>query len=55
MSQNELQQRILEKSGKDIGIDRINRIVNGRNSNYTISTARHIANALEVAIDDIVD
>jgi len=55
MSQNELQERILEKTGKEIGIDRINRIVNGRNTNYTITTAKCIAEALEVALDDIVD
>lgn len=55
MSQEELRRIILEKSGKTIGSDRISRIVNGTLVNYFTDTAKLIANALSVSIEDILE
>lgn len=55
LSQKELQKKIKEKSGLDIGHDRISRFVTGQKQNVTIETALAMANALDVKIDDIID
>lgn len=46
---------LIKESGKEIGKDRINRIVNGKLTNFHTNTAKAIANALGVSIDDIID
>lgn len=46
---------LIQDTGKTIGKDRISRIVNGKHKNYHIDTARTIASALGLSIDDIVD
>lgn len=46
---------LIKEQGKEIGKDRINRIVNGKLTNFHTNTAKIIANALGVKIDDIVD
>ena len=58
LTQTDLYQLIKEsnqESGKVIGKDRINRIVNGKLTNFHTDTAKLIANALGVKIDDIVE
>lgn len=55
MSQEELRRIIFEKSGKTIGSDRISRIVNGQLTNYFTDTAKMIANALCISIEDILE
>ena len=55
MSQEELRRIIKEQSGENIGSDRISRIVNGQLTNYFTHTARLIANALCVSIEDILE
>ncbi len=55
MSQGDLMRLIEEKSGFRIGRDRISKICTGRLKNYTMQTAVMIAEALEVAVDDIVE
>lgn len=54
LTQTDLYELIKEK-GKEIGKDRINRIVNGKLTNFHTNTAKCIANALECTIDDIID
>lgn len=46
---------IIKEGGHEIGKDRINRIVNGKLTNYHTNTAKLLAEALEVSLDDIVD
>jgi len=55
MSQGDLMRLIEEKSGFRIGRDRISKICTGRLKNYTMQTAVMISEALEVAVDDIVE
>ncbi len=55
MSQGDLMRLIEERSGFRIGRDRISKICTGRLKNYTMQTAVMIAEALEVAVDDIVE
>jgi DNA-binding Xre family transcriptional regulator len=55
MSQEELRRIIFERSGKTIGSDRISRIVNGQLTNYYTDTAKLIASALSVSIEDILE
>jgi hypothetical protein len=55
MSQEELRRIIFEKSGKTIGSDRISRIVNGQLKNYFTDTAKMIANALCISIENILE
>lgn len=54
LSQTDLYELILE-NGSEIGKDRINRIVNGKLLNYHTNTAKALAKALNVKIDDIVE
>lgn len=55
MSQEELRRAILAKFNKNIGSDRISRIVNGQLTNYFTETAQYIAGALGVNIEDILE
>lgn len=55
MSQEELRKMIYDKTGQMIGADRISRIVNGQQTNYTVQTGKLIADALSVKIDDIIE
>lgn len=55
LSQTDLQSLIQNKSGFKIGRDRISKIVTGKIKNYTLETAKMIAEALDVKIDDIVE
>lgn len=55
MTQRDLQRAILDKFSVKYGDDRISRIVNGKVRNYSVLTAKILADTLEVKIDDIVD
>lgn len=55
MSYGDLIRKIHENTGFKIGLDRISRICNGILQNYTIVTAKMIADALEVKVDDIIE
>ena len=55
MTQRELRQLVLDKTGVEIQIYRISKIVTGQITNYFTDTAKAIANALEVSIDDIIE
>ena len=46
---------LIKEQGKEIGKDRINRIVNGNLTNFHTNTAKLISSALGVKIDDIID
>jgi DNA-binding Xre family transcriptional regulator len=46
---------LIKSNGSEIGKDRINRIVNGKLNNYHTNTAKVLANALGVTLDEIVD
>ena len=46
---------LIKANGNEIGKDRINRIVNGKLTNYHTNTAKILATALDVSLDDIVD
>jgi transcriptional regulator with XRE-family HTH domain len=66
MTQADLMRAITEKTGFQVGRDRISRIVNGNLTNYTIETAVMIAESLtampnvrgrckKVRVDDIIE
>ena len=46
---------LIKDGGNEIGKDRINRIVNGKLTNFHTNTAKILANALGVKIDDVVE
>lgn len=46
---------LIKDGGNEIGKDRISRIVSGKLTNYHTSTAKILANALGVKIDDIIE
>jgi DNA-binding Xre family transcriptional regulator len=46
---------IIKSNGSEIGKDRINRIVNGKLTNYHTNTAKILGKALDVGLDQIVD
>lgn len=46
---------LIKSNGNEIGKDRINRIVKGKLINFHTNTAKVLANALGVTIDDIVE
>lgn len=54
LTQTDLYQ-IIKDNGHEIGKDRISRIVSGKLTNYHTNTAKILANALGVTIDDIVE
>lgn len=55
ISQAEFKRQIKEKTGVDIGADRISKIYTGRLQNYTLYTAKVMAVTLGVQIDEIVE
>jgi len=55
MTQRDLQRAIFNTYGIKIGDDRISRMVNGVLKNVQLSTAKLIADTLNVTIDDIVE
>ena len=55
LTQRDLQRAILNTHGIKLGDDRISRMVTGKLTNYHISTAKMIADVLQVKIDDIVE
>jgi len=55
MTQADLMRAIFEKTGFQIGRDRISKIVNGNLKNYTLETAVMIAESIGVNVDDIVE
>lgn len=54
-SQVELRLNIFEKTGYNIGADRISKMVNGTLTNYSISTAKIFADVLDVSLDELID
>lgn len=46
---------LIKEQGNEIGKDRINKIVNGKMTNYHTNTAKILAKALNVKLDDIVE
>lgn len=56
LTQKNLYDLIIETNdGKKVSAYILNEIINGKRTNYTISTAILISNALNIPIDDIVD
>lgn len=55
ISQTDLYYLISHKTGKVIGMDRISKMVNGKLTNYSIETAKTLAQTLEVGIEEIID
>jgi len=55
MSQRDLQRAIFDKCNVFIADDRISKMVNGILTNYHVNTAKILADALEVKIDDIIE
>ena len=55
ISQTDLFYLIEYKTGKTIGLDRISNIVNGKQKNYNIATAKAIADTIGVTINDIIE
>ena len=54
-TQRDLQREILDRYNFKLGDDRISRMVNGKLTNYHLNTAKMVADALQVTIDDIID
>lgn len=55
MTQRELRQMVIDKTGVDIQLYRISKIVTGQLTNYFTDTAKAIATALDVSIEDILE
>jgi len=55
ITQLDLYYLIQFKMGKEIGMDRISNLVNGKKTNINMDTAKTICKALEVTYDDIFD
>jgi len=55
LTQTDLFYIINDSQYKNIGQDRINKLVLGKQKNYTIETAKTISNVLGVKLDDIVE
>lgn len=51
----QFQKLLLQKSKSKMGLCRISKLIHGKLTNYTIKTAKAIANSLDVTINDIVD
>lgn len=54
LTQTDLYQ-LIKDSGNQIGKDRISRIVGGKLTNYHTNTAKILANALGVSVDEIIE
>jgi DNA-binding Xre family transcriptional regulator len=55
LTQTELYNMIVASKHSTIGKDRISKMVSGTHDNYTIQTAKAIADVLFVKIDEIID
>ena len=55
ITQLDLYYLIQFKTGKEIGMDRISNLVNGKKTNINMDTAKTICKALEVTYDDIFE
>jgi hypothetical protein len=55
MTQQELYNLIKERTGKEIQLYRISTMVNGKLKDYKVSTARILAQALQVPTDAIIE
>lgn len=55
LTQTDLFHIINDSTHKNIGQDRINKLVLGKQKNYTVETAKTIASVLDVKLDDIVE
>lgn len=55
LTQSDLRRLIQAKSGFLMGRDRVSKICTGRLTNYTAQTAKMIAEALDVKVDDIIE
>ncbi len=55
MTQQELYNLVQAKTGKQIQLYRISTMVNGKLTDYKVSTARILAKALEVSTDEIIE
>jgi DNA-binding Xre family transcriptional regulator len=55
MTQRELRQLVLDKTGVEIQKYRISKIVTGQLTNYFTDTAKAIATSLDVRIEDILE
>jgi DNA-binding Xre family transcriptional regulator len=55
MTQQELYNLVQAKTGKQIQLYRISTMVNGKLTDYKVSTARTLAKALEVSTDEIIE
>jgi DNA-binding Xre family transcriptional regulator len=55
MTQKELKELVLKKTGVEIQTYRISKIVTGQLTNYFTDTAKAIAQALDVKVDDILE
>jgi hypothetical protein len=54
MTYKDFQISVFEKTGYYLGFDRISKIVNGKQNDILLSTAKHIADTLDLKIDDII-
>ena len=55
MSLTDLHDIIAEQNETKVGLDRLSRIVNGKQVNYHTDTLWKIAHALEVGVDDVYE
>lgn len=55
MTQQELYNLVQSKTGKSIQLYRISTMVNGKLTDYKVSTARTLAKALDVSTDEIIE
>ena len=55
LTQTDLFSIIKESGEKPIGKDRINKMVIGKQDNYTIQTAKTLARVLNVTLDELID
>jgi hypothetical protein len=55
MTQQELYNLVQQKTGRAIQLYRISTMVNGKLTDYKVSTARTLATALEVSTDEIIE
>lgn len=55
MTQQELYNLVQQKTSRVIQLYRISTMVNGKLTDYKVSTARTLAKALEVSTDEIIE
>jgi len=55
LTQKELKELVLKKTGVEIQTYRISKIVTGQLTNYFTDTAKAIAQALDLKVDDILE